>query len=162
MTHIWIMLELHVGMDGGRTNCTTVMPTIHVWARALTQSKTEGFCVPIYIYFFLHGKCDSYPIKPINGREADSSTTSTLVFAQTEGDTHSQRTPSAPPCCLCSLCLPELITLGLWGPAWSLDDPSCCSVCTLSTPTSPPVTANSKHPPRSSICFRPATHPAWK
>lgn len=53
----------------------------------------------------------------------------------------------------CSLRLPELITLGLQGPAWSLDDPCSCTVCTLSTPNSLPATA-SKRPPHSSICFQ--------
>lgn len=62
------------------------------------------------------------------------------------GNTHTHT-----PCRLCSICLPELITLGLWGPAWSLDDPACWTVCTLSTPTSLPATA-SKHPPHGSIC----------
>lgn len=52
--------------------------------------------------------------------------------------------------CLCSLCLPELMTVGLWGLVKSLDDPHCCCVCTPSDTNSGAWTV-SKHLPRSLI-----------
>lgn len=46
------MLELHVGVDGGRTKCTTVTPTIHVSVSKGADAKQYQGLLRAYTFFF--------------------------------------------------------------------------------------------------------------
>lgn len=45
------MLELHVGVDGGRTKCTTVTPTIHVSVSKGADAKQYRGLLRAYTFF---------------------------------------------------------------------------------------------------------------